>query len=121
VESQSRIGRETLDTLMVLRQIERAGVEVWGVREGRRISLKSDSEELLAMVESWRDASERRKVSPVVRSRAHQRHAQGFVATGKVYGYDNVRTCGGCGKTCKHPSVRVVNETQAAVVRRIFR
>lgn len=69
---------------------------------------------------SWRDTSERRKTSPLVRRRAHDRHAKGFVATGKVYGYSNVKSCGGCGPSCKHPSTRVVNEAQAAVVRRVF-
>ena len=60
----------------------------------------------------------------MVRSRAHQRHAQGFVVGGRVYGYSNRKTCGGCIKngigTCRHPSVRVVNEVEATVVRRIF-
>jgi hypothetical protein len=41
-----------------------------------------------------------------------------------MYGYTNKRTCGGCTKdgvgVCRHPSVRVPNAAEAAVVRRIF-
>jgi len=39
VTEQSRLGRETLDTLIVVRQIERASVGLWACNDGRRISL----------------------------------------------------------------------------------
>jgi site-specific DNA recombinase len=124
VESQSRIGRDTRQTMNTVFTIEQSGVHIYAVNDGKRITLTDADSHLLSYTKSEIDAREREKTSPLVRSRAHQRHAKGFVVGGKVYGYTNKRTCGGCTKdgvgTCRHPSVRVVNEAEAAVVRRIF-
>lgn len=120
VESQSRIGRDTRQTMNTVFTIERAGVQIYAVNDGKRITLTDADSRLLSYITSEIDAREREKTSPLVRSRAHQRHANGFVVGGKVYGYTNKRTCGGCTKNgvgiCRHPSVRVVNEAEAAVV-----
>jgi DNA invertase Pin-like site-specific DNA recombinase len=124
VETQDRIGRETIDLLPLVRQIERAGVTIWEATTGEKISMLDDKR-IVRVIQAEIDTMERKKVAPKVRNRAHQRHAQGFVVGGKVFGYLNRRTCAGCTKdgigVCKHPSVRVVNEAEAAVVRRIFK
>jgi DNA invertase Pin-like site-specific DNA recombinase len=123
IETQDRLGRETVDLLPLVRQIEQAGVTIWGVSNGKQVSMATD-DRILNILRAEMDTMERKKVAPKVRSRAHQRHANGFVVGGKVYGYTNKRTCGGCIKdgvgTCRHPSVRLINDEQAAVVRRIF-
>jgi DNA invertase Pin-like site-specific DNA recombinase len=124
IESQSRLGRDTLKTALTLVDIEKVGVEVWSIADAKRITLKDADSRLMMLIKSEIDAREREKTSPLVRSRAHQRHEQGFVVGGRVYGYRNVKTCGGCVKdgvgTCRHPSVRKIDEAQASAVHRIF-
>jgi len=116
VVEQSRLGRETLDTLVVIRRIEEAGVAIWSATEGRKITMADDTGEIMAMLDSWRDTSERRKTITRVRNAAFKRHDAGYVAGGVVYGYCNERLPG----AGKQPVRRVADETQAAVVRRIF-
>jgi DNA invertase Pin-like site-specific DNA recombinase len=126
VSEQSRLGRETLDTLLVVRAIEKAGVAIWSATERRQVTIKSDDEasELLTLLGGWRDKSERKKTITRVRNAARQRFSSGYVVGGKVYGYLNVRSCGGCVSAgvgiCRHPATRKIDPAQAAIVRRIF-
>lgn len=115
VSEQSRLGRETLDTLLVIREIERAGVSIFSA-DGRAITMENDTGEIMSFLDSWRDTGERKKTIVRVRNAAFNRHAAGYVTGGKVYGYRNERLPGGG----KQPGRRVVNEEQAAIVRRIF-
>jgi DNA invertase Pin-like site-specific DNA recombinase len=112
VNEQSRLGRETLDTLIAIRAIERAGVAIWACNTGRPITLNDEGSELLAVFEAWKDKSERKRTSKRVRDAAFRRHATGHVAGGVVYGYRNERINGAVR--------RVIDEAQAAVVRRVF-
>jgi site-specific DNA recombinase len=112
VNEQSRLGREQLDTMLAIRSIERAGVAIWACNTGRPITLNDESSQLLAAVEAWKDESERKRTSKRVRDAAFRRHATGHVAGGTVYGYRNERVNGA--------TVRVIDETEAAIVRRIF-
>src|SRR2546426_41546 len=80
IVEQSRIGRgDAIDTLFVIRKIERAGVEIWESRNGQRISLQDDASELLAFMSGWRDKSERTKTIGRVKDAAVKRFASGLV------------------------------------------
>ena len=117
VVEQSRIGRgDAIDTLFVIRQIEQAGVEIWESRSGNRISLQDDASELLAYLSGWRDKSERKKTITRVRDAAAKRFASGLVVSGCPYGY--IKTAREAGS--KAALKLVIDEAQAAVVRRIF-
>ena len=48
VAEQSRLGRETLDTLFVIRQLEDAGVAIWSTTDGRQITMGNDTGEIMA-------------------------------------------------------------------------
>jgi site-specific DNA recombinase len=116
VVEQSRLGRDQIDTMVLIRDIEEAGVEIWSTRDGRRITLSDDTSKLLASLEGWRDESERKKTATRVRDAAKTRFERGYVVGGRVYGYKNERLPG-----VKGAARLVINEGQAQVVRRIFR
>jgi site-specific DNA recombinase len=116
VVEQSRLGRDQIDTMVLIRDIEEAGVEIWATRDGRRITLSDDTSKLLASLEGWRDESERKKTATRVRDAAKTRFERGYVVGGRVYGYRNERLPG-----VKGAARLVVNEEQAEIVRRIFR
>ena len=116
VVGQSRLGRDQIDTMVLIRDIEEAGVEIWSTRDGRRITLSDDTSKLLASLEGWRDESERKKTATRVRDAAKTRFERGYVVGGRVYGYKNERLPG-----VKGAARLVINEEQAEVVRRIFR
>jgi DNA invertase Pin-like site-specific DNA recombinase len=116
VVEQSRLGRDQIDTMVLIRDIEEAGVEIWSTRDGRRITLSDDTSKLLASLEAWRDESERKKTATRVRDAAKTRFERGYVVGGRVYGYKNERLPG-----VKTAARLVVNQEQAQVVRRIFR
>jgi site-specific DNA recombinase len=116
VTEQSRIGRDTVRTLAVIQEIEEAGVEIWACNDGRQITLNDDAGEITTMLGSWRDKSERTKTIQRVRNAAFKRHEAGYVAGGTVFGYRNERLPG----AGKQPVRRVIEEQQAAVVKRIF-
>src|SRR2546428_5733059 len=88
VVDQSRIGREALDTMLVIRRLERAGVQVWSSRTGKQITMVG-MEALLPMIESKMNEQQRRETAPKVREAAHTRHQRGYVVGGKTYGYLN--------------------------------
>lgn len=52
INEQSRLGRETLNTLIAIRAIERAGVQIWSCSNGRQITLDDEGSELLAVFEA---------------------------------------------------------------------
>jgi len=116
VVEQSRLGRDQIDTMVLIRDIEEAGVEIWSTRGGRRITLSDDTSKLLASLEGWRDESERKKTATRVRDAAKTRFEGGYVVGGRVYGYKNERLPG-----VKTAARLVINQEQAQVVRRIFR
>lgn len=86
VVEQSRLGRDQIDTMVLIRDIEEAGVEIWSTRDGRRITLSDDTSKLLASLEGWRDESERKKTATRVRDAAKTRFERGYVVGGRVYG-----------------------------------
>jgi DNA invertase Pin-like site-specific DNA recombinase len=64
VESQSRIGRDTLKTMLTLSEIEKAGVEVWALNDGKRIPPKDADSRLLSYIKSEIDAASARRRPP---------------------------------------------------------
>jgi site-specific DNA recombinase len=112
VSELSRIGRDPVRTPYFIQHIEDAGVAVWSYLSNRPISLADESSEIHTIFDSLAASFERRRASQRVRD-AHRRRAErGCVTGGRCYGYTN------------HPDGtyvrRVLNENEAAVVRRIF-
>ncbi len=113
VSELSRIGRDAARTPFYIAHIEDAGVEIWGYLSDERIGLDNESSELNTIFKGLATSFERRRARERTYDALKGKAERGFVAGGKLYGYDNLRTPGGV--------TRVVNEAQADVVRRIFR
>jgi site-specific DNA recombinase len=116
VVEQSRLGRDTASMIKALDQIEKASASVWSTRDDRQITLEDDFHELFTLLNVWRDKSERKKTIVRVKDNAAKRFASGHVVSNVPYSYQKSERVAGS----KAALTLVVNEEQAAVVRRIF-
>ena len=113
VSELSRLGREQFETGYALKQLSQAGVTVWSYLDDREILLDTPTDKFLMSAVSFAAEIEREKARQRTHDAMRRKAAAGHVTGGRVFGYDNVRRDGG-------GVVRVVNEQEAAVVRRIF-
>jgi site-specific DNA recombinase len=116
MSDQDRLGRDMLRTATAIRDITEAGVRVFTYLDRTEITAASLMDQVKVMFAGFGGQFERERISLRTRDAANKRVREGKVGGGRVYGYDNVPTPEG--KASR--SVRVVNEAQAAVVRRIF-
>jgi site-specific DNA recombinase len=104
VSEQSRLGRDTLRTLEVIRDLEDAGVQIYSYLDDRRLSLADSMGEVSQFMQSWAGAEERRKASQRARDTA-MKLARAGKSTGQwPFGY----------------KAGEIVPAQARVVRRIF-
>jgi site-specific DNA recombinase len=106
VSEQSRLGRDTLLTLTLIKRIEEAGVKIWSYLDDSAITLDGEMAEVQQFVKSWSGSQERKKAGQ--RSRVVQKRLveSGRRHGGKLYGYSDISGTD--------------DRAQAAVVRRIF-
>jgi site-specific DNA recombinase len=109
---ESRIGRDQYRTAYVIQQIADAGVQLWYYQEQRQAKLDDATGKFMESVRGFAAEMEREKARARTREPLRRKAAQGYVAGGKVYGYTNVRQ--------GSHTVRVANEAEAAIVRRMF-
>jgi site-specific DNA recombinase len=107
-----RLGRESVDTTYAVKQLSMAGVKIFAYLEDREIRLDSPIETLITQVQSFGAALEREKARQRTYDALSRKAKAGHVTGGRLFGYDNVRLD-------SHVERRI-NETEAAVVRRIF-
>ena len=113
VSELSRIGRDTVRTPYAISQIEDAGVQVWGYLSDQRITLADEAGEIQSMFNSLAASFERRRASQRTYDALRRRAEAGAVTGGTVFGYVNTRQAAGY-------VYRQIDETEAAIVRRIF-
>jgi len=124
MSEESRLGREQIETAYALKQIMAAGVRVFFYLEDRERKLDSAMDKVMLSLTNFADEMERerarQRTSDAMARKAHAGHVTG----GRVYGYDNVDVGASDvtpdGTRRRLHVIRVVNEDQAAVVRRIF-
>lgn len=123
VSEQKSIGREMSETAWTIKRLAQAGVEIIEYVHGASLIPKSPTAKLMSSVQGFADEDHAVKTSERVHE-AHTRLAQaGRVVGGRVFGYDNRHIFNGVdssGNPLKSHTERVVNEAEAAVVRRIF-
>jgi site-specific DNA recombinase len=123
VSEQSRLSRDTSDTLQVLKELARAGVRVFAYQDDRAISLDTPADTLFTTVNAWKDSEARRESSVRVHD-AHARLARvARVTGGRTFGYRNHDVFDGKdahGRPRRSHVRREIHEAEAAVVRRIF-
>ncbi len=112
MSEESRLGREAIETAYSFKKIMDAGVRVFFYLENRERTLDNPMDKFMLSVTSFADELERVKARQRTYDAMKSRAEKGYVTGGKVFGYLNHRTDAGV-----H---RVINEAEAAVVRRIF-
>jgi site-specific DNA recombinase len=115
---ESRIGRETIETAFVLKQIVQAGVRVFFYLDDRERTLDTPMEKVMLSLTAFGDELKRAKDSQLAYDKAAEKARHGHVVGSTVFGYDNVPVVGPSGK--RSHVARRVNAEQAAIVRRIF-
>ena len=113
VSELSRLGREQLETGYALKQLSQAGVKIYSYSEAREVRLDTPIDKFLMSAVNFAAEIEREKASQRTYDAMRRKALAGHVTGGRVFGYDNVRTEAG-------PTIRVINATEAAVVRRMF-
>jgi len=113
VSELSRIGRDTVRTPAAVMRIEEAGVEIRSYLSDAPISLADESSEIHTIFNSLAASFERRRARARTYDALRRRAEAGAVTGGRVFGYRNVRSGTGYVR-------RVIDATEAAIVRRIF-
>jgi DNA invertase Pin-like site-specific DNA recombinase len=118
MSEESRLGREAIETAYALKQLIQAGVRVFFYLEDRERTFDSPTDKLLMSVTAFADELEREKARQRTYDAMQRKAKAGHVTGGRVFGYDNVEVRTPDGQ--RSDVERRINETEAAVVRRIF-
>ncbi len=113
MRDSSRFSRRDSDEAFgELKRIARAGVEIWFYQEGTPFEYGNFAANITGLVQAEMNAEYRRQISKWTRDALERKARAGFVTGGRVFGYDNVRVDG--------HTERRINESEGAVVRRIY-
>src|ERR1700704_5029856 len=117
MSEESRLGREAIETAYALKQLVTAGVRVFFYLEDRERTLDSPTDKIMLSLTTFADELEREKARQRTYDAMLRKAKAGHVTGGRLFGYDNIDIAGG-GK--RSHVERQINETEAAVIRRIF-
>ena len=124
MSEESRLGREAIETAYALKQLVTAGVRVFFYLEDRERVLESPTDKVMLSLTAFADELEREKASQRTYDAMLRKARAGHVTGGLVFGYDNVEVpsshVDAHGHSKREYVERRANETQAAIVRRIF-
>ena len=113
VSELSRIGRDTVRTPHAILRIEEAGVEIRSYLSDAPITLADETGEIHTIFNSLAASFERRRARQRTYDALRRRAEAGAVTGGWCFGYQNVRNGQGYVQ-------RVIDQVEAATVRRIF-
>ena len=123
VSEQKSLGREQYDTGSLIKQLAMAGVEIFEYVHGQSLTPKNWQDKAMSAMRSAADEAHREQT----RERVHEAHLakvrRGYVVGGRVFGYRNEDVFNGedqHGRPLRSHVTRVIDETQARVVVRIF-
>ena len=118
MSEESRLGREQIETAYALKQIMDAGVRVFFYLEDRERTLDSALDKVMLSLTGFAAEMERERAKQRTYDAMLRKAKAGHVTGGKVFGYDNHEVLSSDGRRLH--VLRVINEDQAAMVRRIF-
>ena len=118
MSEESRLGREAIETAYALKQLVTAGVRVFFYLEGRERTLDNPTDKIMLSLTTFADELEREKARQRVTDAMLRKARSGHCCGGRVFGYDNVEIADTKGN--RSHVERRVNETEAAIVRKIF-
>jgi DNA invertase Pin-like site-specific DNA recombinase len=113
VSEESRIGRESIETSWIIKQILGTGVRLFFYLEDVERRLDTAMDKILLSLRNFGAEVERKKVRQRTQNGLLVRFRAGAATGGRCYGYLDVRRDNGF-------SYRQIDEGQAAVVKRIF-
>jgi len=117
IEIEDRLSRVMWKQLAVLVELHEAGLRVFRYSDGKEVLSNTPDQKLHLAIRAFLSEAEREQIVRRTRAASHYRGRNGWVAGGKLYGYDNVRV----GEGAVSHVERRINEGEAAVVRRVFR
>jgi DNA invertase Pin-like site-specific DNA recombinase len=123
VSEQKSIGRESAETMFVIKQLAEAGVEIFEYVHGRSLTPKNWLDKVTSAVLSAADEAAQRQSSERVHEAHTRLHQAGHIVGGRVFGYRNHVVYHGTdrdGNPLRSHVEREINPEEAAVVRRIF-
>ena len=123
VSEESRLGRESIETAYVIKQLVTAGVRLFFYLEDRERTLDTPLDKIMLQLTNFADEMERERARSRTYDAMLRKAKAGHVTGGRVFGYDNVPITfpdanGGLQRS--HVELRI-NEAEAEVVRKIFR
>ncbi len=125
VMDESRLGRESIETAHVLKQLMLAGVRIFAYLDDREVVLDNLMDKMRLAFTGLMDEGERSRAQQRTFDALHRKALMGHVTGGRVYGYDNVEihssVLDAYGRPKRDHVERRINEEQAAVVGLIFR
>src|SRR5437868_1573325 len=118
MSEESRLGRESIETSYALKQIMDAGVRVFFYLEDRERTLDNAMDKVMLSLANFASEMEREKATQRTHDAMLRKAKAGHVTGGKVFGYDNQEVMAADGRRLY--VLRIINPSQAAVVRRVF-
>lgn len=113
----SRLGRESIETAYVLKQLIKAGIRVFSYLDGRELKLDTPIEKFMMQVGNFADEMERHRTRARVTDAMAQRARAGQVTGGRTpYGYRDVVGVDGAGR---RTVTRAIDPDEAVIVVRI--
>lgn len=114
----SRLGREQIETAYALKQLSVAGVRCFSYLEDRELLMESATDKFLLGAVTFAADLEREKARQRACDAMARKARAGHVTGGTLFGYDNVDVLDMAGR--RSHVERRINETEAAIIRRIF-
>ena len=109
---QSRVGRSLDEVPFAIKRITDAGVRIFQYLTDREVKRESASDKFMVHAVAFVDDMHREQARERTRDALRRKAERGHVAGGTVYGYRNVRHAGFV--------ERVIDPTEAGIIRRIF-
>ena len=115
---QSRLGRDALEVTLVIRDLVRdRGCRLFYYATGQEVQFANAIDQATTFIQGTGHQMELEAIRSRTREALRSRVRQGRIAGGACYGYKLERTNDGSGR---HYTIAVVDEQQAAIVRRIY-
>jgi site-specific DNA recombinase len=125
ISELSRLGRETFEVPNLLKQLSMAGVSIHCYLDRKAVSLDTPMDKLMIQVNGFSDEHHRVKTAERVHDKMQDKAKSGHVTGGRCFGYTNVDVMAATtdvhGRAIRSHVELKINDTEAAVVRQIFR
>ena len=123
VSEESRLGRDSLRTALTVDEVLSKGVRIHYYLSREVQHCINSQQKMMTMLKTFIAEQEREKNSQRTSDALRNRARKGYVAGGRVYGYDNVQVTGTAanGEVVRSHTEYAINAEEAEVVRSLFR